>query len=685
MRIFYKTLLCFSAVLITLVSCSFDEMGDQFTLENTKINIAFDREKFDFQKLHEINELSPIKIGDSLMVDAVLDSHQVSFEDLRLAAITQTRTINWPFTAIPANTAIPHMVFSDSINNVEGINPKFEWARIDTGSITVSLKNEMLALDSLVVVVYNGFISGQDPKLIKINTGYFPIDPNLKRFTRPLNGKFLKRGMKVKMTAYTKDGTTTSDELNQSDYLYADFSMSSCAIDSARADFDTQKIVDDSLYVVNLDNISEAREIVTKEATIQINVKNKTGFLLDMKVGIDSLYDLRTHSYIPTKPLVLSPGVTDSLPNGIPIDSCRIKLIKNSVNEDAVYIRSTTYCKSDSSGVPWVTYRKSQKAWLYVSISKTNTKKEPFSAYWVDGKMDHKALDINKEAKAVSGDIDWSDFEGINADSLQAKLNLNVGRDDLKLQEIKFEEFKIQGRKTLANGGTQSAWYPLTIPTMTNVNDTSVFIAGLENVINFHPDTLVYSGKAITTFDGKLYDYDSINIDLGFGVPLQVQATVPAGQVALTQSADVDSLDAINDNEDINIEAVKIGLDAFINNPKAIDAKMRLTVKISDHIVKTFDAENDSLVGNVDTLMTAILQKDYNGSTSYMISNLQGGKPVELKKEAITQMLKNKTYIQQTLEVISQGPGHPIIMKPSDFIEVQLKLSGDLNITFETK
>lgn len=690
MRIFYKTLLCFSAVLITLVSCSFDEMGDQFTLENTKINIAFDREKFDFQKMHEINELSPIKIGDSLTVDAVNDTSTLEFTDLKIEEKTETYNIP-STTSYPSGVQIPPFDYTVTKENIPYENPdqtqpeqKFDWAKIDTGKFSIDIYNSyaQIYFKSIHFTLTNKW--NETVFVDSINN----LDIGSSGTTGPisLNQKMITNNMKLKTRIKTQAvaASQNSQGMSTSDYLMFTYKLSESSFDSAYATFNTQKVISDSLHQMDISDMI-AKKISLKNGEVRFNAINNSAFKLDMRFAIDSLQNPSTGERY-YKKFSVEPYGSNLV--YAPIDKWTLG-IETSNNQQGVLLKDTTYCRSGSSDPnAMVKYHKTDKAYFITSFCKwdpQHIKKDPVQAYWVDGKMDHKALEINKEAKAVSGDIDWSDFEGIHADSLQAKLNLNVGRDDLKLQEIKFEDFKIQGRKTLANGGTQSAWYPLTIPTMTNVNDTSVFIAGLENVINFHPDTLVYSGKAITTFDGKLYDYDSINIDLGFGVPLQVQATVPLGQVALTQSADVDSLDAINDNENMDIEAVKIDLDAFINNPKAIDAKMRLTVKISDQIVKTFDAENDSLAGNVDTLMTAILQKDYNGSTSYMISNLQGGKPVELKKEAITQMLKNKTYIQQTLEVISQGPGHPIIMKPSDFIEVQLKLSGDLNITFETK
>lgn len=700
MRIFYKTLLCFSAVLVTLVSCSFDEIGDQITLENTKINIAFDREKFDFQKMQQLSDPDTIAIGDSLVAEAVIDSNKVSFGDLRVGGQNYSNLgFGYPFG--PISGTLPADTLSYTISGINsGMQPDFIWANITNGKMFIDVKNEML--NSLTIKFT--LLNNQDAAILDTTLSPTNMSIFFKTDSVYLSGKKLTSHMKMKIDFSWPNQTVSG--LDDKDSLKFNFRIGECTFSSAYAKFANNIISDDSLYTFEVKNITEVREMIAKNAGLRVKIRNNSNFYLDMISNADSIFNLRTNTYINQLELQnLSPNTTGYLTPDIDLDSCRIRFVRNIVNGEikhGIRLKSKTICKDQagpgSGMIGYVLFDQTQEAWVIVSMQGKQKKKNKKSrsssdtdihAYRIDGKMVNSVTKIEGKARELGDDINWDEYNGINADSLSLKIMLDINRSSLVFSQLKIDSLFVQGKKK--NGQLSepvlllSGYLPGNLPILNNVNDAEIAVTGLEKVINFHPDSIVYNGNIVTTYDGLIYDTDLIETKFGFGVPLQVQATVPAGQAALTQSSDVDSLDAINDNENLNIEAVKIDLDAFINNPKAIDIKMRLTVKISDEIVKTFDTENDSLVGNIDTLMTVLLQKDYKGSTSYMVSNLMGNKPVELKKEAITRMLKNKTYIQQTLEVISQGPGHPIIMKPEDFIEVQLKLSGDLNVTFDTK
>jgi len=687
MRIFYKTLLCFSAVLVTLVSCSFDEMGDQITLENHKLNISFDREKFDFKKLKEVNELDPIDFDVLLEFEPILDTTVVDLSDLKFEQITDNFLVD--SSMIPpenleefdsdAGTQIDAQIFDMEPSEIipQSGEQQFEWARIDTGRFNITVTNNFhqvifekidftLKNDRYETILQGTFVNLEAGSTQSINN----IRLDHKLITDTL---FLNQSVQ---TPVISAADNHGDVVWPTDALNFSYSLGQSTIDSAKASFDPVKREESTTHQIDINNII-ARNIAIKDGEIKFKAINNTALKLDVHFAINGLKNADTgETYY--KMLDVQPNSSSG--NTTTLDNWNLTF----GTDQGIPIKDSITCSTPVLG-QMIVFHKTDKVSFITTLSAKNSLSSgllPLKIKSVDGRVSGSGFELGEDPQSLGDDFNWDEFSGINVDQLTAELKLDVNRNDLKFETISFADFKIQGRKR--NG--QHSDFSLTIPSMTNVNDTTVIISGFENVINFKPDTLVFSGKAVASFDGIIYDTDVINMTLGFGLPITINTTVPEGSAAITQKSDIDSIDALNDSEDLNIEAVYINLDAFINNPKKIDAKMRLTVMTSDKLIHKNGTTvlTDSLAGNVTELVVVNIQKDYNGSSSYMLSDLSG-KPISLDKNTITSMLKSKTYIQQTLEVISQGPGHPIVMKPEDYIEVQLKLSGDVDITFDTK
>lgn len=690
--VFKLTILLFVAILI-FFGCSMPgDPADSITIEDQQFALTLDRERFDFSGLNESIDLDSSSIGDDLAIGAVIDSSELRLGELRIDEINISENFE-PGISFDAETPIPEASFSKDFYNIpeiyEGGQSPFKWAQVDTGHVFITVKNapESVNFDTIKFIMTNN----QDAVLLEEAIGV-PIGQT-KIIKVDMAGKLLTENMTMNTYFHIPNQPHAGPvELK----VALDFTLGECSVDSALAIFADQRLVNDSLYTITMDNII-AQQIVAKDAEIMVKIKNESNFKLQVETQIDSLYSLKDEALVELDTIRIEPQ-GDNLDNPFVynLDSCRVSIEQPDPLEptlQGINFKSVTYCRSEGGGYDYVTFVKGQKARFYYILANTGQDHDQlndFSAYMVKGRIENDTIEFDEDSeKFGDDDFEWDDYDGIQLESLNnAKLILETSADDLNIETLKLDSFLIKGVKY--ENGVRLVSEPYFITTDPEVLENlggdgekdTLLINGLKDVVNFHPDSIIYSLNPIITSEGTIRNSDHISMQLEIGVPFVATIT----DTIIVNEGEIQKIDPLVDSEDIDITVLSMYLKAFVNNP-SVTARALLDINISD----SYDEEGDSLTGDIKKLLSVFLANNPDDKPDgYMLHELEhpytdafylDENGVLIPDSLFQMMFDSTTYIQQEIKLFPSLPGDTIMMNPQDFIDIQLMLKTHVKTT----
>jgi len=693
--VFKLTILLFIAILI-FFGCSMPgDPADNITIEDHQFALTLDREKFDFSGLNESIDLDSSNIGDNLTIEAFVGSSELRLGDLRIDEIDISESYEPGFN-VPAEVPIPATSFSNDFNHIpeiyEGGQSPFKWARVDSGHIFITVKNDpkSVEFDEIKFIMTNN----QDAVLLEETVGV-PIGQT-KIIKVDIAGKLLTENMTMNTSFHIPNQTHDSPvELK----VAFNFTLGECSVDSARAIFADQRLVNDSLYTVTMDNII-AQQIIAKDAEIMVKIKNESNFKLQIETQIDSLYNLRDEALVKLDTIRIAPQDDNfSNPFAYDLDSCRLSIRQIEQPDplepilQGINIKAVTYCGGVDDEYGYVTFVKDQKASFYYYLANTGQEHDQlgdFSVYAIKGRIENDTIEFDEESeKFGDDDFEWDEYDGIQLATLDnAKLILETSADDFNIETLKLDSFLIKGVKY--KNGVRLISEPYLITTDPEIlenlgddgNKDTLLINGLKDVVNFHPDSILYLLKPIITSEGTIRNSDYISMQLEVGVPFAATIT----DTIITNEGDIQEIDPLVDSEDLDISVLSMHLKAFVNNP-SVTARALLNINISD----SYDEEGDSLTGDIKKLLSVFLANNPDDKPNgYMLHELENPytdalyldeNGVSIPDSLFQMMFDSTTYIQQEIKLFPSLPGDTIMMNPQDFIDIQLMLKTHVKTT----
>ncbi|MBN1968655.1 MAG: hypothetical protein JXR48_03415 [Candidatus Delongbacteria bacterium] len=669
------------SIFLLVVSCALEQQLF-FGVEETVIKIPFGKKTYDFLRMDDNVDLDSASVGDSLKFDYTLDSIAMALYELTVDGTEGDTLINFPFTVASGLPILSTEIGKDLII-YDNDDPQFRWAMVDSGDITISIENkfEELGFEKIIVEMFMNEES-LDPDLGVTNFIIFRdsivnLTPGeIKSFTSQLNGKYITDNMQMNISGMNYELTSAQNTIgvDDSQYLGFNYELSECTFDSTKVKSLNDSISKRDLIELEYENIN-IEWLKVRDADLRINIDNHTPFNMTIDVVVDSLFSL----------------VGDSVLYNI--DQFTIadgEVYKNryDLNQTIVYFDGNNKTplsydlQFNNDGDEYFRFTQADSVFMIVEMTGTSTDmftEKPFYMRSVKATAEDKEVDFDDEP--IELDFDWEGYEGLQIDSIYTLLNAKLSRDDLVFEKIIFDSLQFMGKK---KNGEFTEWFDAYAEPLSDFNSGNTRIIGLGNLLNFHPDSIMYRVKPKISFDSIIRRTDQIFLDINFGVP--AQATVVD---TVNRKGDVEEIEAIDEEGDaLSYEVLDFVMDAFVNyqlmTPDSIDVEFWGEIEIM--ISTNADLEKDSLMGEVQSVLKVKVRDDNFDEHGFYLSDpsvnpyftSQNGSYIDsdgihVDKEIADLMLKNKTYIQSVIRLFPTEEGKFIKMTKDDYVEITLK------------
>ena len=689
-------------MLIWFISCSIpSDASDDIMFENYKINIVFDRESFEFNELELKVKLDPIAFPESLKVAPVRDETSQDFNDFVVEGGTKSKYLQYDSGAShPTTTVIRDSFYTDSIVNIPG-NAQYLWAKTDSLRVNFSLENNYneLAFDSLNIVIlrhdslYLGVPFSQANRTV-VDTTFYDFQPGTtKADYLLLDNAWITKDMTLRLIAYNR-GLTLTQPLDATQNLYFNIIFDDCTFHKAFANFNAQ--VENQTDTYSRGDVSEygnikLRSIILKDFQFSVDSRNETDLYVEIDGHIDNFYDLRLgeNYLVDVDTLKINPN-SDSIDVVGPymLDSCRFNV--NFAEQSATVTHDSWGRAADTSSTnPYVHLDRLDSVHFYFEIESANPGQDYVPFYEFDGYVENETIQISETTSGFADEIDWDDYNGVTLNMMNLKAEASFSRDSLIMDVIILENFRMRGIKA---GVPQATWINLKDTTLVNFNNGILDLIELDtggsfsDLINYKPDTIEYMADATMTFNGILKYDDKLQLELLVTTPLEITITDE-----FVKELEVHEMDSLGLNEGSEILSLKIN--SFINNPpdeSDRNAIIKFTINISDSVIQTVSSEEDSLLtGDVKEIFSMFITSNPDGfPDGYMLNNLVDNQGLDIDEEGISlppeiinMMIEKKTYMQEVITIKPEIPGGEVYLSDTGFIEVQTKISGELNLS----
>ncbi|MBN2788750.1 MAG: hypothetical protein JXR69_01010 [Candidatus Delongbacteria bacterium] len=702
-------LFIWALILIWFISCSIpSDPSDTITLENYKINIVFDRETFEFDTLNLEVKLDPIAFPESLKVAPIRDSTSQDFNDFVIEGGAKSKYVQYDAGATyNPGMNVPAIAYMDSIVNIPD-NAQFIWANTDSMVVSFSVENnyDQLIFDSLNIVILRkdtvysdlGMPAYLDGYREIIDTTFFDFQPGTTKIdSLLLDQAWITDDMTLRLTAYNQRlapaNNTTGLDANQN--LYFNINFDDCTFHSAFANFNAQVVEETERYsrgdITEYGNI-KLRSIILKDAILSVDARNETDLFVEIDGQIDNFYDLRMgeDSLVNVDKFAVNPRtVTEDITGPYTIDSCKFTV---NYEDQSATVTHTSWGRAlpGSPDDPYVILTQNDSVSFYFEIESNNASQNYVPFYEFDGLVENETIEISETTSGFAEDIDWDDWNGITLNSMNLNIAASFERDDLVMQNLILENFRMRGTKT--DGTLPTDWVLLEGYTLTNFNSDTLLItedpsspAQFESIINYQPDAIEYSANATMTFDGKLMYNDKLNLELLVSTPLEITITD-----SLVKELDVHEMNQLDLGEGSEVLSLKIN--SFINNPPdALDrnAVIKFTVNIADSVELDADSVQVLAGDNVRNVFSMYITANPDDfPNGYMLNDLIDNQGLDIDEDGISlppdvieMMMDRDTYMQEIITIKPEIPGGEVYLNDTGFIEVQTKLSGEFKIS----
>ncbi|PID27056.1 MAG: hypothetical protein CR982_07020 [Candidatus Cloacimonadota bacterium] len=683
------------SLFMALVGCAFENQLF-FGVEKAELKIPFGKKRYDFVRMNDDADLEEMEIGGNLKIETIHDSAVLAIYKIKIDGESNEKQFRFNETVLPF-TEVPAITKSSSVSIYSSENPELKWAKVNNGSLYISIENQFgdLSFSKIRFSLKNNE-SSFDPDLnvssfLILRDSISDLMPGeTKNYFKDLKNEWITDNMELEV-AYINNSLSADQNVNgvdSSQFIRFNYSITNCSFDSSKVLFSNKTVEHDTSYAFNIKNINP-RFIETKDAEIRVIVDNESPFLIGIEPQMDSLYSLNTNSIYEFDSIMV--GAHEKSRSKFNIENT--KLLFNSETKETGFKYKINLKSPDNS--EYLRFSQSDSTFLKLiitGISEGFENERDFGVSKIDGSFVSKDIELEESKSEI--DVDWSEFEGFHVDSIGVNLSLDILREGFTMDKIEIDTLYLRGLK---KSGELSDLYNIEIPTLENFSDTTIRVTGFEDLINFKPDSIFYSGKAVFDYNGTINDSDKIKLNIEFGVPVQgvVEDTIK-------RSGDVETIEAFNkDDGNIHYKIDDLILDAFLNyqltnkDSDNVEFWAEIEVLFSETATETFDRGKDSLTGDIKTLFKARVRNDNINEHGYYLSDpsinpqfigdgyFVDNEGIHVNGELANKIINKDTYVQPVFRIFPTNPGKYIKMSIDDYIDVQLKANAKVTIKYE--